>query len=374
MTNDLSLPVDHFKKRAKELAALVKSGDADACQRVRKVYNDAAGKSDSAIAGEFGHMRAQHVIAVEHGFVSWDAFTKSSAIEARLALTMAKVPALNDFGIGIFDGHRELPMAEQQAIFERERAALRANVAKVDATVKWLRENVQPTKGINKRHTSYGWKHVAEKDIGYITNGEFIAAGIIAGYPYEIQFGSPNVPFGMSEKSLRDIEGRRQNPDRVLKRFTPAALQVLETRGIQAHVIGREGTQVVWREEGDIRTLKIDCIERTPFIVRLSIDFCQMFVSQKIAKALGIAERFSRYSVHTAHPSRPKGEISLLPDEVEDALPWALSHNARLGAPSSSPPFEVANPNGYGIWDYVWSKRASDAEGNRVAESKQRAK
>lgn len=369
MTNDLSLPVDHFKKRAKELTALIKSGDAEACQRVRKVYTDANGKSDSAVAADFGVMRAQHVIAVEHGFASWEALIKSSGIEVRLALTMAKVPTLTDHGIGIFDGDRKKPLLEQQAIFERERAALRANVAKVDATVKWLRENVQPTKGINKRHNSYGWKHVAEKDIGYITNGEFIAAGIIAGYPYEIQFGSPNVPFGMSEKSLRDIEGRRQNPERVLKRFTPTVLQILESHGIQAHVVGREGTQVVWREGSDIRTLKIGCIERAPLIVRLFVDHSRMFISPKVAKALGVSDQFRRYYAE-AIPHRPKAEISILPDEVEGALPWALSHNARLGTPPPLPPFELANPNSQDKWDYVWSKRASDAEAHRIAESK----
>ena len=33
-------------------------------------------------------------------------------------------------------------------------------------------------KTLNKRGTSYGLKHVCEKDIGYITNGVFIAAAI----------------------------------------------------------------------------------------------------------------------------------------------------------------------------------------------------
>jgi hypothetical protein len=374
MKHDLSLPVDHFKKRAKELAALVKSGDADACQRVRKVYIDATGKSDSAVAAEFGVMRAQHVIAVEHGFANWEALTKSSGIEARLAITMAKVPTLTYHGIGIFDGDRKKPLSEQQTIFERERTALRFHVARIDATVKWLQENVQPTKSINKRHTSYGWKHVAERDIGSITNGVFVAAGIIAGYPYQIEFGSPNVPFGMSEKSLLDIEGRRQNPERGLKRFAPTALRILEGRGIHAYVVGREGKQVVWREEdGDIRTLQFDAAERTPFIVRLSVDSCEMFVSLKIAKALGIAERFSRYSVHRAQPSRPKGEISLLPDEVDVALSWALNFDARQGTPPPQPPFEVAVPSRRSAeddWSYVWSKRAVDAAGKGYGSQK----
>jgi hypothetical protein len=56
---------------------------------------------------------------------------------------------------------------------------------------------------------SYGIKHTAEQDIGYITNGVFIAAGIIAGYSYEIREGDPNVSFGMSEQSFKRIVNDR---------------------------------------------------------------------------------------------------------------------------------------------------------------------
>ena len=45
-------------------------------------------------------------------------------------------------------------------------------------------------------------KHLAEDEIGYVTNGAFIAAAIHCGFPYQLIPDSPNVRFGISEKSL----------------------------------------------------------------------------------------------------------------------------------------------------------------------------
>lgn len=354
---DLSVPLDYFAKRAKELRSRVQDGDAVALGRVRNVFNDAASKSDQEVVTDFGLMRAQHVIAVEHGFDSWKALTESSGIEARLALTMARVPELNDFGIGIFGGHKDKSHEEKIAIVAKDRETLRRSASTVAAAVEWLRENVEPTRTINQKHTSYGIKHVAEKDVGYITNGVFIAAGIIAGYPYEIVPGSPNVPFGMSEKSLKEVSARRTSPDRVLKRFTPRAIETLAKRGIQAFPVGRSGVELAWLDDGDVRTLRIGTIETTPFIVRLFVDHYAMFISRKAAKALGVAG--GHYA--EARPSRPKGEISILPDEVDAALEWALNYDARAGSPLP-PPFEAA---GFDGWSYVWSKRASDRHAAR---------
>jgi hypothetical protein len=69
---------------------------------------------------------------------------------------------------------------------------------------KWL-TGIGKRKTINKKHSSYGLKHIAEKDIGYITNGTFIAGAIHCGFKYHICENSPNPCFNMSEKSLRDL-------------------------------------------------------------------------------------------------------------------------------------------------------------------------
>lgn len=349
---DLSVPLNYFAKRSKELQAGVRAGEPAAVARVRGVFTDASSKSDHEVAGDFGLMRAQHVVAVEHGFANWKAIADASGIEARLAITMAKHPELNDFGIGLFDGGRGLSDEERHAQNVQNRGILRASAAAVTSTVTWLQENVKPTRTINTRHTSYGIKHIAEKDIGYITNGVMIAAGIIAQYPYEIVPGSPNVPFGMSEKSLKEVSTRRRSPERVLKQFTPRAIEVLAKRSVQAFPVGRSGVDLAWLDDGDVRTLSIGTIETTPFIVRLFVDHFAMVISRKAAKALGLGG--GNYAV--AHPSRPTGELSVLPDEVDAALEWALNYDARSGA-QPPPPFES---DGGDEWSYVWSRRASE--------------
>jgi hypothetical protein len=58
-------------------------------------------------------------------------------------------------------------------------------------------------KTINRRHSSYGLKHLAEPEIGYVTNGAFIAAAVHCGFSFETYPDSPNVCFGISEKSIK---------------------------------------------------------------------------------------------------------------------------------------------------------------------------
>lgn len=360
---DLSFPVEHFRKRAKDLLGQVKAGAPDACQRARQVYADAGATPDADLAGNFSLMRAQHVVAVEHGFASWDALMRGSAVEARLAITMAKLTELNDFGIGLYCDDYRRPKAEQQAIYEKDRATLRRSVARVDATVRWLRENVQPIKTISQRRTSYGWKHVAETDIDYITNGVFIAAAIIAGYPYEIVPGSPNVPFGMSEKSLHDVNTRRHLPERALKRFPRTAVAILQRRGIATHAtVHRTANDLVWSEDGEVRTLRIGHAQTAPFIACIFLDHYPMFVSRRVARALGVPDE--RRYVNTVRPTRNGAEVCLMLNEVDAALEWALGPDARPSATLPPPPFERATLSAEPATDpssAIWSVRAWEA-------------
>lgn len=350
---DLSVPHDYFTKRAKDLRSRAEARDPLALDRVRSVFNDASNKPDIEVVADLTLMRAQHVIAKEHGFDSWKALVGASGVEARLALTMARVAELNDFGIGIYGGHKDKTSDEKRALVTREREALRQSTLAVAATVEWLRENVEATRTPNTRRSSYGLKHIAEKDIGYITNGVFIAAGIIAGYPYKLVPGSPNVHFGMSEKSLKAVEARRDSPERALKHFTPRATEILARRGVQAFPGVGSDVELAWLEEGGVRTLRIGAIETSPFVVRLFVDHFTLFISKKAAKALGVGGG----TYGQARPSRPKGEISILHDEVEAALEWVLTSDTRPGSPPPSPPpFET---DGFDGWSYVWSKRAA---------------
>lgn len=121
---------------------------------------------------------------------------------------MEEVPGLNDFGIGVYCGYQNDP-AKAAAVTEQNRAKLLNSVDAVNRCCAWLsvfRRRVT----INPNHSSYGLKHVAEKDIGYITNGVFITAAILSGFPYKVIQGGPNVAFGISERSIRDTVAARR--------------------------------------------------------------------------------------------------------------------------------------------------------------------
>lgn len=56
------------------------------------------------------------------------------------------------------------------------------SLERITAALRWLDSNVQPSRRFDRRNTSYGLKHIAEKKIGYLTNGHFIVAALLAGY------------------------------------------------------------------------------------------------------------------------------------------------------------------------------------------------
>jgi hypothetical protein len=194
--------INYFRKLAKALLQSAEAQDENALHRWREVIHD---------TGPFALMKAQFVIAREHGFDSWNELKGAADIELRLAITMAREPYLNDFGIGLYFEHQRRPRAERKKILKEDRQQLRTSVNAVSATVNWLVEHVEPISSINRKHTSYGLKHIASEDIGYITNGVFIAAAIVASYPYKVFDDSPNVCFGMSEKSIRRLCTRRHS-------------------------------------------------------------------------------------------------------------------------------------------------------------------
>ena len=81
---------------------------------------------------------------------------------------------------------------------------MRANVLQVARVQAWLSVMIEPTKTISPTlASSYGLKHQCESDVGYVTNGSFIAAALLAGFPHVLRSGSPNVWFGMSRLSWR---------------------------------------------------------------------------------------------------------------------------------------------------------------------------
>ena len=68
----------------------------------------------------------------------------------------------------------------------------------VQHAMRFLREHARPRESFNRRHGSYGLKHMAEKWAGaYISNGALIAAALSLGYEARRFPGSPNCSFNM---------------------------------------------------------------------------------------------------------------------------------------------------------------------------------
>ncbi len=122
---------------------------------------------------------------------------------ADIEAVLEQVPRLNDFGIGVFDP-RSKTAEQREEDMRRDRQKLLDSAEACTRVCGWL-GLMEKTKTINDRHTSYGLKHMAEKAVGYITNGVFIAAAIHCGFPFKLIPGSPNVCFGISERSLRRL-------------------------------------------------------------------------------------------------------------------------------------------------------------------------
>ena len=114
------------------------------------------------------------------------------------------IPELTDFGIGIYDNGRGLSQKEKAEAFSKGQADLLSSTETFNKTIEWLSQ-VKQIKNINSKHSSYGLKDLAERKIGYITNGVFIAAAVHSGFKYKIYKNSPNALFNMSEKSLKEI-------------------------------------------------------------------------------------------------------------------------------------------------------------------------
>lgn len=113
-----------------------------------------------------------------------------------LAEVMDSNTDLTDFGFGTFRGQD----------FEEERRKLALSGAAFNATCGWISLRLRKAKRLNRKRSSYGMKHIAEKEIGYITNGVFIAAMIACGY--SVKRIGPNACFDVAEASVSEAEQR----------------------------------------------------------------------------------------------------------------------------------------------------------------------
>lgn len=126
------------------------------------------------------------------------------------------VPELNDFGVGVYDDQKKTP-EERTENLNAGKVDLLKSVDACNKLCKWMAD-VERVGSINERiGSSYHLKHIAEAEVGYVTNGAFITAAIFCGFRYRIEPGSPNVYFGMSGRSIKAIQKRieeRKNANR----------------------------------------------------------------------------------------------------------------------------------------------------------------
>jgi hypothetical protein len=131
-------------------------------------------------------------------------------------------PELTDFGYGVFAQERKTAEARQTE-FAQHRETIRRpiSLAQFIAARRWLSQWGK-LKSLNQRGSSYGLKHVAEDEIGYVTNGVFIAAAIAEGF--RVRREGPNALFNISSTAWRGVEGGMWAGRRPRQRAAPEAM------------------------------------------------------------------------------------------------------------------------------------------------------
>jgi hypothetical protein len=146
--------------------------------------------------------RAAHVNAVESP-------SRPGAGQAASLLSLQAVmeqqPQLTSFGFGVFEERRKTAGQRREEL-EQGRDELLGSEDRVLRVRDWLLANIAPIK--TPTMGSYRMKHVAERAIGeYVTNGDLIAAALMAGYPMSRPHG-PNAEFGMSKRDIGRASAR----------------------------------------------------------------------------------------------------------------------------------------------------------------------
>lgn len=118
-----------------------------------------------------------------------------------LGRIMNDIATLNDSGVGTY---KQNGVSEEdiKAQFVADRKRLEERLDSCNKVCEWLGQ-MEPIKTINCNHSSYGLKLIAERDLGDITHGVFIAAAIHCGFAYRLEPSSVNALFGISEKSIK---------------------------------------------------------------------------------------------------------------------------------------------------------------------------
>jgi hypothetical protein len=118
---------------------------------------------------------------------------------------MEQHPLLTSFGFGVFEAWRKTAGRRREEL-EQGRDELLRSEDRVLRVRDWLLANIAPIK--TPTLGSYMMKHVVERATGeYLTNGDLIAAALMAGYPMSRPHG-PNAEFAMSKRDVGRASGR----------------------------------------------------------------------------------------------------------------------------------------------------------------------
>jgi hypothetical protein len=118
-------------------------------------------------------------------------------LAAEMERILEQEPQLSDFGFGLADFYKTREEAAAKFCEDRERIRDPHCLAEFTAARGWLRQ-FDKLKSFNKRGNSYSLKHIAEHDIGYVSNGVFIAAAIAEGFNVQRIGNSSNAWFNIS--------------------------------------------------------------------------------------------------------------------------------------------------------------------------------
>lgn len=117
-----------------------------------------------------------------------------------------QLPLLSLDGLGLIQNTDELSSAEFKEALAQSQRRLLANTADFDKACAWFAQ-IEKSTSMNHKHTSYGLKRLAERDIGAVSHGALIAAAIHCGFKFKTRNGSPNIKFNLAEASLQALVG-----------------------------------------------------------------------------------------------------------------------------------------------------------------------
>ncbi len=130
-----------------------------------------------------------------------------------LARIVAKNPDLTVDGLGVFRWPGEAPeVTAERRRANREQMSSGRSLEQFERARGWLRRFPKLKRPHRRWGSSYGLKHIAEREIGYTTNGAFIAAALAEGFPTARIRGTTNVRIGVGCVGSVWLSDRRVEP------------------------------------------------------------------------------------------------------------------------------------------------------------------